>query len=855
MVQQSNKAESPAASEDAASELPSVPAGPSLLKLGAVAAQYLILSLLILVLRIEGSSFVRITAIAGIGFVFHHFLPMRWRLPFFSLLSLVGIGVGFGVPFGQANAAALVGIGLVLIGLAHLPVAFSLRLTLLAVVGIVLIAIRATWVTLPLAPAVWPILGAMFMFRLPVYVYDLKTRSAPFSFWQATAYFFMLPNVCFPLYPIVDYKAFTKTYYNDDPIAIYQKGVQWIFRGVVHLLLYRFVYQNLLIDPGEVTDDAGVLQYVLATFLLYLNVSGTFHVIVGMLHLFGFNLSETHHLYMLSASFTDFWRRINVYWKDFIQKLFFYPVYFRSRRWGDTAAMVVATIAAFAATWFLHSYQTFWIVGRFPLVGQDIVFWGGLGCLVLANVLYESKAKRRRRLKGDVRSWKSELGRALRTVGTFVAIVFLWSVWTSASFSEWGTLMSKLANVTPRGVAMMAGIVVVIGAGAVLLGHSSTERTEGASRSRPSSATVPFWRTAATTALASTLLLALALRPNLLSFDRDLVAGARRLRSAQLSARDARLLERGYYEDLTHGIRFSPELRDMYMVKPPDWVDLPYSDVIRNTEDFFLWELIPSEKHTFKRATLTTNRWGMRDRDYAKAKPPGCYRVVLLGASIVMGSGVEDDETFEAVLEKRLNHDQVGGPGKKFEILNLAVGGYGTLRKLHTLRTKGLDFDPDAVLYMAHSRESWRAGQDMLRARQRGVEIPYEDLLEHAQESARAEGNAANILDREILRAGLTRLSKVCKERGIRTYFALLETVDGRRSGQDANRVVQIARGVGFTVLDLSDFYANLPDRKSLQIAPWDTHPNAKAHRMIADALYQRLRPHLEREILGQDPS
>ena len=142
----------------------------------------------------------------------------------------------------------------------------------------------------------------------------------------------------------------------------------------------------------------------------------------------------------------------------------------------------------------------------------------------------------------------------------------------------------------------------------------------------------------------------------------------------------------------------------------------------------------------------------------------------------------------------------------------------------------------------------------MLRARQRGVEIPYEDLLEHAQESARAEGSAANILDREILRAGLTRLSKVCKERGIRTYFARLETVDGPRSGQGANPVVRIARSVGLTVLDLSDFYANRPDRRSLQIAPWDTYPNAKAHRMIADALYQRLRPHLEREILGQEP-
>ena len=820
-----------------------------------VATQYFILSLLILFLNVEGVSFIRITAIGGIGFVIHHFLPMSWRMPFFSLLSLAGIAIGFGVPFGQANAVALVAVGLLLIGVAHLPIAFSMRLVLLAMVGFLLIAIRSAWITVPLAPAVWPVLGSMFMFRLLIYLYDLKTRSAPFSFWRATAYFFMLPNVCFPLFPIVDYKAFTKTYYNDDAISIYQKGITWIFRGVLHLLLYRFVYQNLLVDPGEVTDLAGVWHFVLTTFLLYLKVSGTFHVIVGMLHMFGFNLSETHHLYMLSASFTDFWRRINVYWKDFIQKLFFYPVYFRSRRWGDTAAMVIATVAAFAATWFLHSYQTFWIVGRFPLVPQDIVFWGVLGGLVLANVLYESKAKQRRRLRGDVRAWRSEVGRALRTVGTFLVIVLLWSLWTSATFSEWGVLMSKLANLTLAGITLMAGIVVVIGTGAVLLGHSSTERTEGAARSRPPSATFSFWRSAATTALASSVLLTLALRPQLLSFDQDLVAAARRLRSSHLSPRDAQLLERGYYEDLTHGIRFSPELWGMYMVKPPDWVDLPYSDVIRNTSDFFLWELLPSEENTFKRATLTTNRWGMRDRDYAKAKPTNGYRLVLLGASIVMGSGIEDDETFEAVLEQRLNQDAVGGPNKKIEILNMAVAGYGTLRKLHTLRMKGLDFDPDAVLYMAHSREAWRAGEDVRRARRRGVAIPYTELLELAQTAARAEGGAANLMDREILRAGLERLSEICKERGIKTYFTLLEMDETDRPKGHTSPLVEMAGSAGMTVIDLSDFYANLPDPKSLQIAPWDTHPNAKAHRMIADALYKQLRPHLKQDIVVRDPS
>ena len=78
------------------------------------------------------------------------------------------------------------------------------------------------------------------------------------------------------------------------------------------------------------------MQFLLATFLLYLRVSGQFHLIVGVLHLFGFRLPETHHLYFLASSFTDFWRRINIYWKDFMMKLVYYPSFFRLQRLGTT---------------------------------------------------------------------------------------------------------------------------------------------------------------------------------------------------------------------------------------------------------------------------------------------------------------------------------------------------------------------------------------------------------------------------------------------------------------------------------------------------------------------------------------
>ena len=84
----------------------------------------------------------------------------------------------------------------------------------------------------------------------------------------------------------------------------------------------------------------GVVQYMVATYRLYLRVSGQFHLVVGMLCLFGFNLPETHHLYFLASGFTDFWRRINIYWKDFMMKLFYYPAFFALQELRACVAVV-----------------------------------------------------------------------------------------------------------------------------------------------------------------------------------------------------------------------------------------------------------------------------------------------------------------------------------------------------------------------------------------------------------------------------------------------------------------------------------------------------------------------------------
>ena len=85
----------------------------------------------------------------------------------------------------------------------------------------------------------------------------------------------------------------------------------------------------------------------------------------------------------------------------------------------------------------------------------------------------------------------------------------------------------------------------------------------------------------------------------------------------------------------------------------------------------------------------SVNEDGYRGARHPYEKPPGRKRVVMVGDSIGYGAGVEDEETFGALLESQ--HPDL-------EIVNLSVGGYGTDQELIKLAQQGLRYHPDFVV-------------------------------------------------------------------------------------------------------------------------------------------------------------
>jgi alginate O-acetyltransferase complex protein AlgI len=392
-------------------------------------AQLGLLLVVFAVFRVDEGGFLRMTALAFGGFAIHYWLPFAWKEYWWVALSSAGAML----LIGPAAAGLVLGTGVVIYLILASPFSYASHVAAVVALAGVLLYGRAveSW---GLPWQFWPALGAVFMFRLMIYLYDLKFAKRRPGFKEFCVYFFPLPNFYFLLFPVIDYQTLRRTFYQRDIHAMAQEGITLMVRGAIQLCLYRLIYQlKPPFTPEGVTSFASLFGGMVAVYLLYLRVSGQFHIIAGLLHLFGYDLPETHRKYLLASSLTDFWRRINIYWKDFMVKLVYFPVYFRFRKRNETLAQVVATAAVFAVTWAAHSYQWFWLRGQILFTWPDTLFWAILGALVIVNVLWEQHA---RRVNGAAHK-DGPLVRVLKTAGTFSFIVVLWSMWNSPTMTDW----------------------------------------------------------------------------------------------------------------------------------------------------------------------------------------------------------------------------------------------------------------------------------------------------------------------------------------------------------------------------------------------------------------------------------
>ena len=192
----------------------------------AIAVQLGLLIALIYKFDLVNASFHDLCILIFFGFLVHASLPRHLRLHCFLALSLAGIVLVLGAD------------GLWLVGLAspdrNLPPSGPVRSRGCPAPQWPASARAAprhqAW-SLPWPSAIWPILASMFMFRLIVYLYDLRYGNAPRHRSRTASYFFMLPERLLPVCSPWSITSVRRNYYDEDDGRIYQTGVDWMFAG------------------------------------------------------------------------------------------------------------------------------------------------------------------------------------------------------------------------------------------------------------------------------------------------------------------------------------------------------------------------------------------------------------------------------------------------------------------------------------------------------------------------------------------------------------------------------------------------------------------------------------------------
>jgi lysophospholipase L1-like esterase len=265
------------------------------------------------------------------------------------------------------------------------------------------------------------------------------------------------------------------------------------------------------------------------------------------------------------------------------------------------------------------------------------------------------------------------------------------------------------------------------------------------------------------------------------------------------------------------------------------------------------YELAPDADLVHREVRVRTNSLGMRSPEPDAARAPGSLRIGVLGDSIAFGFGVEDDQTWSAQLQFRLEH---AFPGRRIEVLNCAISGHGTREERLVLEHKLLPLQPDLVIlgYFLNDPE-WEPVQQ-LRNHFHAPEWWQHSELARRLAYSRRKSRIAELGGGDLLRcyhnpAGEPWLDTVEELRGIKEACAargvpvalmitpLLAPLEDWPSYAYADLHAQVlgqARALGYEAYDATRaLAASGKAPASLRID--ESHPNAEGHALVAEGL------------------
>jgi len=267
----------------------------------------------------------------------------------------------------------------------------------------------------------------------------------------------------------------------------------------------------------------------------------------------------------------------------------------------------------------------------------------------------------------------------------------------------------------------------------------------------------------------------------------------------------------------------------------------------RSPDPDLSFDHVRSRSAVLQGVRIDLNEMGLRGGPL-QPLPEGARRVLFLGGSITLGWGVAQQDTVEAQLEGMLRR-----AGEDAQVLNGGVGNYNAVRYVSRFFKELAELQPTDIVVQYFLRDAEdlppEGGNFLLRNSELAVTlwIAYHRMFDAAGEQSLVD-HYRKVYDPAApgfvrMKAQLKQLADYAMAHRIRLFLAMtpdIHNLADYKFGFIHDLMRRIADADGYVFIDLLPALAG-HSPEQLYAMPGDPHPNARGHRLMAEAIFREL--------------
>ena len=269
-------------------------------------------------------------------------------------------------------------------------------------------------------------------------------------------------------------------------------------------------------------------------------------------------------------------------------------------------------------------------------------------------------------------------------------------------------------------------------------------------------------------------------------------------------------------------------------------------------------EHISYSKAKLMGVNIELNSLGHRNKELSKIKNKNNYRIHVVGSSMSLGWGVKNEKTFSSILEKKLNSNQyIKDKYSDLIVINGGIGNTNTKHHYYLFKDQYKLTSPDTLIlqYFINDAEIIKKEKNnFILKKSYSAAFLYQQILSlsflGSLDNYYDELYSDNSIGWTNVKNSILKLKKLTEDNNIN--FMIMIIPDLHNLSND-NELIKLYTKIDkeFTEMEIPVFntYKSLSDNfRSKPMESWvsktDPHPNAKAHKIIGNDLYNFMLKH-----------